>query len=82
MQKGAYLSLVYCVHRPTDCILPARWEIQFLVGGEGVINMQFEVKKEWRPIQKGHIGIVEKAQETSLDSAMHNTVCLCPCRTS
>ena len=31
---------------------------------------------------KGHIGIVEKAQETSLDSDMHNTVCLCHCCTS
>ena len=30
---------------------------------------------EWK-IQKGHIGIVEKAQETSSDSDMHNTVCL------
>ena len=40
--------------------------------------MQFEVKKEWRQvndgIKKGHIGIVEKAQETSSDSDMHNTV--------
>ena len=26
-------------------------------------------------IKKGHIGIVEKAQETSSDSDMHNTVC-------
>ena len=33
-------------------------------------------------IQKGHIGIVEKAQETSSDSDMHNTVCLCHCCTS
>ena len=44
--------------------------------------MQFEVKKkEWRQVNEkffeGHIGIVEKAQETSSDSAMHNTVCLC-----
>ena len=22
LQKGAHISLVYCVHRPTDCILP------------------------------------------------------------
>ena len=43
--------------------------------------MQFEVKKEWRQVnekllefKKGHIGIVEKAQETSSDSDMHNTV--------
>ena len=28
-------------------------------------------------LKKGHIGIVEKAQETSSDSDMHNTVCLC-----
>ena len=32
--------------------------------------------------KKGHIGIVEKAQETSSDSDMHNTVCLCHCSTS
>ena len=42
----------------------------------GNIHMQFEVKKEWRQvnekIQKGHIGIVEKAKETSSDSGMHN----------
>ena len=36
---------------------------------------------EWK-IKKGHIGIVEKAQETSSDSDMHNTVCLCYCCTS
>ena len=47
------------------------------------------VKKEWRQVnekffelKKGHIGIVEKAQETSSDSDMHNTVCLCHCSTS
>ena len=27
--------------------------------------------------KKGHIGIVEKAQETSSDTGMHDTVCLC-----
>ena len=32
--------------------------------------------------EKGHIGIVEKAQETSSDSDMHTTVCLCHCCTS
>ena len=26
--------------------------------------------------KKGHIGIVEKAQETSSDSDMHNTACV------
>ena len=39
--------------------------------------MQFEVKKEWRQvneIKKGHIGIVEKAEETSSDRDIHNTV--------
>ena len=41
--------------------------------------MQFEVKKEWRQVnekilEKGHIGIVEKAQETSSDSDMHKPV--------
>ena len=48
-----------------------------------------QVKKEWRQVnekffelKKGHIGIVEKAQETSSDSDMHNTVCLCHCSTS
>ena len=40
--------------------------------------MQFEVKKEWRQVNekflelKRHIGIVEKAKETSSDSGMHN----------
>ena len=40
--------------------------------------MQFEVKKEWRQVnekffelKKGHIGIVENAQETSSDSAIY-----------
>ena len=28
-------------------------------------------------IKNGHIGIVEKAQETSSDTGMHDTVCLC-----
>ena len=33
--------------------------------------------------EKGHnIGIVEKAQETSSDTSMHKTVCLCHCCTS
>ena len=45
-----------------------------------------QVKKEWRQVnekfKKGHIGIVEKAQETSLGSDMHNTVCVCHCCTS
>ena len=39
--------------------------------------MEFEVKKEWRQVNeklKGTIGIVEKAQETSSESDMHNTV--------
>ena len=27
--------------------------------------------------KKGHIGIVEKAQETSSDTGRQNTVCLC-----
>ena len=35
-----------------------------------------QVKKEWRQvnekIKKGHIGIVEKVQETSSDTGMHN----------
>ena len=26
---------------------------------------------------KGHIGIVEKVQETSSDTGIHNTVCVC-----
>ena len=30
------------------------------------------MKNSWK--KKGHIGIVEKAQETSSDSDMHNTV--------
>ena len=44
--------------------------------------MQFEVQKEWRQVNEKFlelkrdiiIGIVEKAQETSSDSDMHNTV--------
>ena len=75
LQKGAHISLVYCVHRP----------IQFLVGGEGVINMQIVSKEDWRQVNVFAfiiIGIVEKAQETSSDSDMHNTVCLCHCSTS
>ena len=35
-----------------------------------------QVKKEWRQkiflIQRGHIGIVERAQETSSDTGVHN----------
>ena len=38
--------------------------------------------KKFFELKKGHIGIVEKAQETSSDSDMHNTVCLCHCSTS
>ena len=33
------------------------------------------MKKEWRQvneIKKGHVGIVEKVQETSLGTGMHN----------
>ena len=52
--------------------------------------MQFEVKNEWRQVNEKFfelkrdiaIGIVEKAQETSSGSDMHNTVCLCHCCTS
>ena len=49
--------------------------------------MQFcfkQVKKEWRQVNEKffELGIVEKAQETSSDSDMHNTVCLCHCCTS
>ena len=30
-------------------------------------------KKEWRQVnEKGHIGIVEKVQETSSDTSVHN----------
>ena len=37
-----------------------------------------QVKKDWRQVnEKIHIGVVEKAQKTSSDSDMHNTVCLC-----
>ena len=66
MQKRAHISLVYCV--------------------EGVYNKHaicFEqVKKEWGQVNEKffelkrdiYIGIVEKAQETSSDSDMHNTV--------
>ena len=31
----------------------------------------------YEKIQKGHIGIVEKAQETSSDTGVQNAVCLC-----
>ena len=41
-----------------------------------------QVNEKFFELQKGHIGIVEKAQETSSDSDMHKTVCLCYCCTS
>ena len=41
-----------------------------------------QVNEKFFEIKRGHIGIVEKAQETSSDSDMHNTVCLCHCSTS
>ena len=41
-----------------------------------------QVNEKFVELKKGHIGIVEKAQETSSDSDMHNTVCLCHCCTS
>ena len=41
-----------------------------------------QVNEKFFELKKGHIGIVEKAQETSSDSDMHNTVCLCHCSTS
>ena len=48
--------------------------------------MQFkrvrQVNEKFFELKKGHIGIVEKAQETSSDSDMHNTVCLCHCDVS
>ena len=37
-----------------------------------------QVKKEWRQVnEKGHIGIVEKVQETSSDTGMHTGPLLC-----
>ena len=36
-----------------------------------------QVNEKFFELKKGHIGIVDKAQETSSDSDMHNTVCLC-----
>ena len=33
-----------------------------------------QVNEKFFELKKGHIGIVEKAQETSSDSNMHNTV--------
>ena len=41
-----------------------------------------QVNEKFFELKKRHIGIVEKAQETSSDSDMHNTVCLCHCCTS
>ena len=42
-----------------------------------------QVNEKFFELKKGHIiGIIEKAQETSSDSDMHNTVCLCHCSTS
>ena len=82
MQKGAHISLVYCVHRPTDCIFP-RTLGNSRLGWRRRSNKHaicFEqVKKEWGQVNEKFkrdiiIGIVEKAQETSWDSDMHNTV--------
>ena len=44
--------------------------------------ISIQVNEKFFELKKGHIGIVEKAQETSSDSDMHNTVCLCHCSTS
>ena len=38
-----------------------------------ILELNIFFKKEWRQVnEKGHIGIVEKAKETSSDSGMHN----------
>ena len=47
-----------------------------------VDTLQMMMNEKFFELKKGHIGIVEKAQETSSDSDMHNTVCLCHCSTS
>ena len=46
------------------------------------LNIIIQVNENFFELKKGHIGIVEKAQETSSDSDMHNTVYLCHCSTS
>ena len=45
-------------------------------------KLRLQVNEKFFELKKGHIGIVEKAQETSSDSDMHNTVYLCHCSTS
>ena len=47
-----------------------------------IVSLYLQVNEKFFELKKGHIGIVEKAQETSSDSDMHNTVCLCHCSTS
>ena len=53
-----------------------------LNAGQPVPSLYIQVNEKFFELKKGHIGIVEKAQETSSDSDMHNTVCLCHCSTS
>ena len=53
-----------------------------MVGETSFVCLYVQVNEKFFELKKGHIGIVEKAQETSSDSDMHNTVCLCHCSTS
>ena len=40
---------------------------------DSTVYSLYASKQEWRQVnEKGHIGIVEEVQETSLDTGMHN----------
>ena len=51
VQKGAHISLVYCVHRPTDCILPVSYIGNSILGwwtrsNKHAINYLFQTSKK------------------------------------
>ena len=76
---------IYCVYKQSrSCQLPfcASPIFHFEIGDFSVYLYILQVNEKFFELKKGHIGIVEKAQETSSDSDMHNTVCLCHCSTS
>ena len=45
-------SILYCVHRPANCMLSLCVSSQFQVGGEGITFTLLETsfKKEWRHV--------------------------------
>ena len=69
-------------YKPNDIIITSSIGYVLLHHPNIIETIILQVNEKFFELKKGHIGIVEKAQETSSDSDMHNTVCLCHCSTS